>query len=483
MARVRNLGPVPPRWLAAFFLVTFVAAQAVPLGPAEAADGTPVVVSEAAGRRALDVTIYNQDLALVREVRAVELPRGVAALEFRDVPAQIEPRSLLVEAAGGRSLRLLEQNYEFDLLSREKILEKYVGQPVSWIQEDGKRIEGRLLGMAAGPVFEVGGEVVFEVPGRIALPALPANLRARPTLVWRLDGGAGGRTELTASYLTGGVSWSADYVLQLDREGRRADLQSWVSLDNRCGAAFADARILLVAGDINRAPAPRPERMVMMAAAKADYAGGVTEEALYDYHLYTLPGTTTLKDAQIKQVSLFEASGIPVQRHYRLGGSPGLWQGGGRGVRGQAQVQVVYTFENREQSQLGLPLPAGVVRVYGQSESGARQLLGEDRLDHSPKDEEVELEVGAAFDVKAERVQTDYRRIGENTHETAFEITLRNHKREAIVVEVLERIGGEVRLLDRSHEPVKKTATELRFDVPVPADGQAVLSYRVQVTY
>ncbi len=172
-----------------------------------------------------------------------------------------------------------------------------------------------------------------------------------------------------------------------------------------------------------------------------------------------------------------------MQRHYRLGGSPGLWQGGGRGVRGPGQVQVVYTFENREQSQLGLPLPAGVVRVYGQSESGARQLLGEDRLDHTPKDEEVELEVGAAFDVKAERVQTDYRRIGENTHETAFEITLRNHKREAIVVEVLERIGGEVRLLDRSHEPVKKTATELRFDVPVPADGQAVLSYRVQVTY
>lgn len=484
MARVRSLGPVPPRRLAALFLVAFLAAQAVPCGPAGAADETPVVVSEAAARRALDVTVYNQDLALVREVRAVDLPRGVAALEFRDVPAQIEPRSLLVEAASGRSLRLLEQNYEFDLLSREKILEKYVGQPVSWIQEDGQRIEGRLLGMAAGPVFEVGGEVVFEVPGRIALPALPANLRARPTLVWRLDGGPGGRTELTASYLTGGVSWSADYVLQLDREGRRAGLQAWVSLDNRCGAAFADARILLVAGDINRAPAPLPERMLMLDAVKASYAGGVTEEALYDYHLYTLPGTTTLKDAQIKQVSLFEAGGIPVQRHYRLGGAPGIWQGPvGARQRARDQVQVFYTFENREQSRLGLPLPAGVVRVYGQSESGARQLLGEDRIDHTPKDEEVELKVGAAFDVKAERVQTDYRRIGENTHETAFEITLRNHKREAIVVEVAERVGGEWRVLESSHAPVKKSATELRFDVPVPADGQAVLSYRVQVTY
>ncbi len=442
-----------------------------------------LVISEANARRELDVTVYNSQLALVREVRQADLPAGAFALEFRDVPSEIEPTSLVVEATGRTGLQLLEQNYEFDLMSKDKILEKYVGREVAWIQEDGGRITGKLLGMSAGPVFEVGGEIVFEVPGRIALPALPENLRARPTLVWRARTQRSGGAEIEASYLTRGVSWSADYVLQLDRSGERADLQAWVSLDNRCGTSFADARLMLVAGEIHLAPPPnpRPETQPLLYAAKTE-AGGVTEEPLYDYHLYTLPGRTTLKNAQIKQVSLFEAHQIKVARRYRLTSSPGYFRGGGS-RESQEKVRVFYAFRNETDNQLGVPLPAGVFRVYGEAESGSRQLLGEDRIDHTPRDEEVELEVGAAFDLTAERVRSDFQRISDRVYESEFKITLRNHKDEDVVVEVLENVGGDWRIVKSNFASTQVSANEIRFDLPVKAHGETVLEYRVQVTY
>jgi hypothetical protein len=324
---------------------------------------------------------------------------------------------------------------------------------------------------------------VFEVPGRIALPALPANLRARPTLVWRLDAGRGGAADVEASYLTRGVSWSTDYVLQLDARGERAGLQAWVSIDNRSGGAFADARLLLVAGDINQVrPEPSP-RLMMEAKATADYAGGVREEALYDYHLYTLPGTTTLKDAQIKQVSLFAADGIGVKRHYRLGGQAWWYQGPRPGQKAEEKVAVTLSFANRKDNGLGLPLPAGTVRVYGQAESGGRQLLGEDRIDHTPKDEEVELRLGAAFDLVSERTQTDYRRIADNVHQSSYRLVLRNHKTEAVTIEVVEPTGGDWQLLESSLPARKRSVSALEFDVPVPAGGETVLTYRLQVSY
>jgi hypothetical protein len=351
-------------------------------GPAVAVDP---VVSKTEARSELDLTVYNRNLALVREVRSAEVPAGVFSLEFQDVPSQIEPRSLVIETTGRAGLRILEQNYEFDLMSMEKILHKYVGQEISWLQDDGERITGRLLGMQAGPVYEVNEEIVFKVPGRIVLPALPENLRARPTLVWKVETERSAQAEIEASYLTRGLSWSADYVLQLNPRGDLADLQAWVSLDNRCGSSFADARIYLVAGEIHQATPERGGRQQdIMLAAKADFEV-ITQEALYDYHLYTLPGRTILKDAQIKQVSLFEAEQIAVQRRYRLQSNPGLYRGGSS-RRAKEKIWVYYAFDNTEKNHLGMPLPAGIMRVYGEAKSGSRQLLGEDRIDHTPKD-------------------------------------------------------------------------------------------------
>jgi len=453
-----------------------VLAAACPAGAAE----IPVVLSGADDRSELMLTIYNENLALVREVRGIELPGGAARLEFQDVPSQIEPRSLLVETAAGKGLRLLEQNYEFDLMSREKILEKYVGREVGWLQEDGSRRTGTLLGMAQGPVFQVDGQVVFEVPGRLALPELPGDLRALPTLVWQVQAEGAGRRDLDVSYLTRGVSWSADYVLQLGESGKTGDLQAWVSVDNRSGATYRDAQLMFLAGDVHQAPAPSRPVMYKAAEMVADMAGGMVEETVSDYHLYTYGGRTTLKEQSVKQLSLFTAPDVKVSRHYRLGGSPALRHGG---AARSDRVAVWHVLENRERDGLGLPLPAGVVRVYGRSASGARQLLGEDRIGHTPKDETVELLTGYAFDIGAERTQTDERARGDRSREYAYRILLKNHTTAPVTVEVTENAGGEWSILEASHAHAKVDARTFRFDVPVPADGETALTYRVLVTW
>lgn len=449
---------------------------------ARAAEAAAPVASGAGDRRAVDVTVYNRDLALVRESRAVDLPSGELRLEFRDVPARIDPVTLLAGASERGRFEVIEQNYEFDLLSRERILEKYVGRDVAWIQEDGSRVQGTLLGMTGGPVFRVGGEVVFEVPGRLALPDLPANLRDRPTLSWLASSSRKGAAEIEASYVTHGMSWQADYVLQLDEAGRRGDLQAWVSVDNRSGGSFADARLLLVAGDINQV-APQPEMMYAMDAAVKSSAGrGFVQEELYDYHLYTLQRPTTLLDNQIKQIALFEASGLAVQKHYRLQGQQHYFRGMGR-LDDTPPVEVFYSWENTDRAGLGKPLPAGVVRVYGRSSGGGRQLLGEDRIEHTPVDEKVELRVGSAFDLVAERVRTDSRKLAEDLYRHSFAITIRNHRKEAVTVDVVEPVGGFWEVQASSLPARKVDASTLAFAVPVPAGGQAVLTYSVDVRY
>jgi len=451
------------------------------LGSSSAADEG--LISSAADRTSVDLTVYNQDLALVREVRRVTLPEGDFPFEFRDVPARINPVTLLVSSQGATGFSVYEQNYEFDLLSPERILSKYVGREISWLQEDGSRITGTLLGMNSGPVYQVDGEIRFEVSGQLALPELPANLRAQPTLVWLANAQKKGQAEIEVSYLTRGISWTADYVLQLNADGTEAGLQAWVSVENRSGALFADATLLLVAGDVNQV---RPRHETMMAMGVADNVRtkqrGFSEESLYDYHLYTLDRPTTLKDNQIKQISLFEAAGIEVERIYRLNGGSHYFRSVGPWSV-SSKIDVSYRFANEQDNQLGLPLPSGVFRVYGVSESGSRQLIGEDRIDHTPRDEEVELKVGQAFDIVAERVRRDSKRLADNYYRHTFAITLRNHKSEDVVVEVLEPVGGFWEVVEESIEHRKVNATTLAFDVPVAADGETVLTYTVEVKY
>jgi len=465
-------------------LLTVLLGSLALVGPRPASASEGPVVSDPDGRSRLELTVYNRNLALVRDLRTVTVPAGEFRLEFRGVPEQIRPTTLLVDAGGRTGLEVLEQNYEYDLMSRDKILEKYVGHDLTWIQEDSSRITGRLLGMAAGPVYEVDGEIVFEVPGRIALPRLPENLRARPTLVWRTTTDRGGAADLDVSYLTGGLGWSADYVLQLDQAGERADLQGWVSVENRSGATFEDATLMLVAGEINQV-APDRIKMAEMAMEAPQYRRGgnqVQEETLYDYHLYTVPWSTTFTDNSTKQVSLLEATDVAVERIYTTR-APAHWFRSRTAGPQPQDVAVSYALENREDNGLGVPMPAGVVRVYGRSAAGGRQLLGEDRIDHTPKDERIELEVGTAFDLVAERLQTDYSKIGDRVHRMTYEITLRNHKDEDVTIHVEEMVGGDWEVLRSSHDYEKLGATALEFAVQVPQDGETTVTYTVQVTY
>lgn len=453
------------------------------LASAVATAEAPVIASDPDARTALELTVYNQDLALVRETRVVALPEGPSYLEFRGVPARIEPRSLIVDRTDGAPFTLLEQSYEFDLMSRAKILEKYVGRELCWIQEDGRRVTGTLLGTAEGPVYEVDGEIVFEVPGRITLPSLPRNLRARPTLVWRLDVPRAGDRELDASYLTGGLSWSADYVLQLDAEGEEADVQAWVSVENRSGTTFDDAVLMLLAGDVNRVRREMAMGGMMPEAMMArDMASAPVQEAVGDYHMYTVPGRTVLKDREIKQISLFTAAGVPVTKHYRLDARRPRVTRGTDGGGTLEKVGVVYEVRNEEDGSLGLPLPAGVVRVYGRSSSGSRQLLGEDRIDHTTRGETLWLETGDAFDLVAERTRIAHRKRGERSWETTWSVELRNGGEHDVMIEVFESFHGDWTLQAANLPHESLSAHLLRFDVAVPAGGSSTLEYRVLTT-
>ncbi len=471
-----NVNPMKTRGLVLLTAVSLL----VGAGVATAADDQFVASGEG-DRLQTDVTVYNRDLALVREIRKVTLPKGDFSFEFRDVPSRINPVTLLVSSSGGSDLELYEQNYEFDLMSPDKILQKYVGRELAWIQEDGTRLSGTLLGMSNGPVYRVNEEIVFEMPGRLALPELPENLRARPTLVWLAHASSGGSTEVETSYLTGGFSWHADYVLQLDEKGEEAGLQAWVTVENRTGASYREANLLLVAGDLNQVR-PAMEKRSLMVADMAGAAPAFQEETLYDYHMYTMQRPTDLLDNQIKQISLFDAMGLMVTKKYSLRAQTHFFRGHGR-LQEESKVSVSYSFENTEENQLGMALPAGVFRVYGRSASGSRQLLGEDRIDHTPKKETVELTVGKAFDIVAERVRTNSERLADNLYRTTFEITIRNHRENDVVVEVSEPVGGYWEVITETLPHRKVNANELAFDVSVPADGETVLTYTVQVKF
>jgi len=450
-------------------LLAFLGLAALVPPLAGAADPGPVF-SEQKDRVGLNLTVYNRNLALVRETRDVRLPGGPFTLEYRDVPSAIRPATLLVEGGAKIELVLFDQNYEYDLMTPEKVMEKYVGRPVAWILEDGSRREGRLLGLNGKPVWEVDGNIMFDVPGRLVLPDLPADLRARPTLVWNGSSRSGGQTRLETSYLTGGLDWHCDYVLQLDKSGQEAGLQAWVTLDNHSGAAFGQARLQLVAGDLNLVTGPRdrPVAMEISDKLRAARASSFQEETLYDYHLYTLDRPVDLKDNQTKQVSLFEKEGIAITSRYRLDGAPQYYRGLGR-LEGNEKVRVYYAFDNRQSNGLGIPMPAGTIRIYGQAASGGRQLLGEDRVEHTPKDEEIELLAGNAFDIVAERVRLKAEKIGSSTWRTTMRVTLRNHKGDDVEVDVREPVSGDWNLLESTYPGQRLSAGELGFKVPVPA--------------
>jgi hypothetical protein len=442
----------------------------------------------------LAVTVYNSNIALVRDVRQIHLPSGLFPLHFEDIAASINPATVhfrsLVDPA---KLNVIEQNYEFDLLDPQKLLQKYVGREVTLVraEKDGgstRWVETKavLLANNGGPVWKIGNEIVTGMAvDSYRFPDLPENLYSRPTLVWMLENRGAESQRVEASYLTSNMNWSADYVLTVGRDEKTADLDGWVTLVNNSGVTYSNAKLQLVAGQLNRVEPPVPPRAMAGAVMmKSDAAQQFGQEAFSEYHLYTLGRRTSIQNNESKQISLLSGSGVPVEKYLLVEGQQ-YWFRTSQGIGNPISqpVKVLYRFKNDEKSGLGMPLPAGTVRVYQADSKGGIQFVGEDRIDHTPKDETLKIHVGNAFDVVCERKETDYKKIASNVIELEYQITLRNHKDGAVTVEVREPIGGDWEVLNSNLKWTKLDATTLGFSIPVEKDGTATLDYRVRVKW
>ena len=442
----------------------------------------------------LSLTVYNSDIALVRDVRNLTLARGVGNLRFMDIAATVNPTTVHFRSlTEPQQVSVLEQNYEYDLLEPDKLLRKYVGREVTLMRNrtvDGttrqEEVKALLLSYNQQPVWKIGSEIVTGIGAdHIRFPELPETLYSRPTLIWTVQNDGAAKHRVEASYLAQRLSWNADYVLTVGRDDKAADLNGWVTLTNNSGTAFKNAKLQLVAGDLNRVRQQVNKLLADVGERRAEApAAQMVQEAFSDYHLYTMGRKTTINNSQTKQVSLLEGTDVPVVKRYVVEGQQWYYHNQRHpGSPIKDLVQVYYQFKNEAKGGLGIPMPAGVLRVYQQDSKGGVQFVGEDRITHTPKDETLNLKIGNAFDVVCERKQTDYEKIAPNVYEMAYEITLRNHKPSDVAVEVNEPIGGTWRMIRSSHEWTKTEAWASQFKVPVTADGTAVLKYRVRVTY
>lgn len=442
----------------------------------------------------LNVTVYNSNIALIRDVRNLTLPDGAFRLKFMDIAATVNPATVHFRSlTDPDKLGVIEQNYEYDLLEPAKLLHKYVGREVTLVravQVSGstkyEEIKATLLSDNNGQVWKIGNDIVTGgYAESYRFPDIPANLYDRPTLLMSLENSGLRKQQIEASYLATNLSWNSDYVLTVARDDKAADLDGWVTLINNSGTAFHNARLQLVAGDLNRiqANAPMP-MMALESRAKVAGAPQFQQESFSEYHLYTLGRRTSVENQETKQISLLEGSGVPVQKIFVVNGQNYYYRNAqAPGSPIKDPVMVYYKFKNEEKAGLGIPLPAGNVRVYQKDSRGGILFIGEDRIDHTPKDENVTVHIGNAFDVVAERKQTDFKRIDNHTWEMEFEITLRNHKDSPITVELNEPIGGDWQMLSSTYKYTKTAAFAAQFHVPVAKDGTSVLRYRIRATW
>jgi len=441
----------------------------------------------------LNVTVYNSNIALIRDVRQLSLPGGIFRLKFMDIAATVNPATVHFRSlTDPEKLGVIEQNYEYDLLEPAKLLHKYVGKEVTLVrayQENGttkrEEIKATLLSDNNGPVWKIGNDIVTGMYAEsLRFPEVPANLYERPTLLMSLENSGARKQQIEASYLASNLSWNSDYVLTVTRDEKNADLDGWVTVVNNSGTAFHNARLQLVAGELNRIQEPRPSGAMedrTMAKSMAA-APQFQQENFSEYHLYSLGRRTSVEDKETKQISLLQGSGVPVEKIFVVNGQNYYYHNAQNpGSPLKDPVMVYYKFKNEEKAGLGIPLPAGNVRVYQKDSKGGILFAGEDRIDHTPKDEAINIHIGNAFDVVAEHKQTDYKSISSHVWEMEFEVTIRNHKDGPITVQVNEPIGGDWEMLSSTYKYTKTAALfAAQFNVPVAKDGKALLKYRIR---
>ena len=425
------------------------------------------------------VTIYNSNLGVVSETRKLEFKKGAGQLAFRDVPTQIDASSVRFEAlSSGKNISILEQNYAFDLIGPEQLYSKYVDKEIELIDKDGKLYSGTLLAFSGGSATlrESSGKVkivLMQNVSEVNFPALPDGLITRPTLFWLYDSDADGSFPCRVGYQTSGLNWSAEYVGVLDKAESKLDLSGWSSINNTSGKTYRDATLKLIAGDINRVSQPMGRGgMDVAMAMEAPKSAAFEEKAFFEYHMYTLPRKATVTDKEIKQISLFNPAKATVQKVY-------LYQPD----QNSTQVRVAVKFKNSQQQGLGMPLPAGRIRMFKADDDGALVLLGEDQIKHTPKDEELDIKVGYAFDVAAEERVTNQSQVSSKVTDYDYEDEIRNHKTEPVTVKIEKKLWGFWSVLQADFPYVKKDANTLTFEIPAKAGETVTVKYRIRVSY
>ncbi len=444
---------------------------------------------------AVAVTIYNQDLALVKDQRTITLDKGENRIAFRGVSGNIRPETaILVNTEKPGSIAILEQNFDYDLLTPTSLLDKYLGKQVSFITTnpatgEETREQATVLSTQSGVVLQIGDRIETNPPGRFVFPSLPSNLRDLPTLLTTIQNKEVGEQNLELAYLTGGLVWKADYVAELSSDESRIDLQGWITLNNQSGTAYNNAKLQLVAGEVNRVqPQHRMMMRAEMAMADSMAAPTMSEESLLDYHLYSLSRSTTLENNQTKQVSLLAAAAVPVTKEYVLRGGGYYYQSRYAEGPQKEKIEVFLALENNKDNGLGLPLPKGVVRVYKKDSGGSAQFVGEDSIDHTPDMGSIDLKLGNAFDVTAERTQTDFRKMqaGPGFHtafRSSYDIEISNAKPSAVTVSVREAMPGNWKITRETEASKKFSASIAEWVVEVPAKSSVIATYTVEVHF
>lgn len=443
------------------------------------------------------VTIYNENLALIKDQRTIKLDDGFNMLAFRGVSAKMRPETALLRNLNNAGLNIIEQNFDFDLLTPQKLLEKYVGKKINIATMNpvtGEEVieEATVLSTNQGVVVQVGERIETNPRGRYIFDKLPENLRDQPTLILQLNSQTSKPQDVELSYLSSGLSWKADYVAELNAEDNKLDLMGWVTLNNKSGTTYNNAKLQLVAGDVNVVRNNFRDRLEsrQMAAMKADVVAedAMTQESLFEYHLYSLNRPTTISNNQIKQVSLLTASQVPVKKEFLLQGNNYYYQSSYGNIGQKMKVGVYVEFQNKEKLGLGLPLPKGIVRVYKKDKAGNAQFIGEDNIDHTPKNEDIRLKLGDAFDVTADKKQTNFEKrnaFGKYSYayESSYEVEIKNAKSEKVTVVVREPIPGDWKMVEQSHKFKKVASGTAEWEIEVPAEGSTTLEYTVLVRY
>jgi hypothetical protein len=425
-------------------------------------------------RQSISLTVYNNDLGVVRDVRKFDLKQGKSSVQMRDVPNRIDATTVKIsDPAHPNDIDVIEQNYEYDLVSQEKLLQKYIDKRITVIDDKGVQIEGTLLAVENDKLTLSAPAGIVMLPNltryTMRVPELAAGLITKPTLIWQINSKATRPNEpLEVIYQTGGISWHTEYIATLDENDKKLDLSGWVSVDNRSGMTYPDAKLKLVAGSLNRVQKQRQPRykgrdgdMAMEAAAPQ-----FEEHGMFEYHVYDLGRQTTIANDEVKQISLLSADGVGAEKRY-------TYEGG-------QSVAVTVMFQNAEANHLGMPLPMGTVRVMKRDKDGSLEFVGEDHIDHTPRDEKLTLHVGNAFDLKGERNVTNQESLGRNMNEETVEIKLRNHKDEAVSIDVVENVGYNWEIKNSSMSYEKKDASRIVFHVPVKARGEQTVTYTVR---